>query len=46
MYGPGSNPAAKTTWPELVGITAEEAERKIKEEKPALKFNSCNLIAL
>ena len=24
----------KTTWPELVGLTAEEGERKIKEEKP------------
>jgi hypothetical protein len=23
----------KTSWPELVGVTAEEAERKIKEEK-------------
>ncbi|KAI7997024.1 hypothetical protein LOK49_LG10G01997 [Camellia lanceoleosa] len=24
----------KTTWPELVGLPAEEAERKIKEEMP------------
>ncbi|KAJ4704634.1 subtilisin inhibitor-like [Melia azedarach] len=27
-------PTSKTTWPELVGSTAEEAEKKIKEEKP------------
>ncbi|CAK7333961.1 unnamed protein product [Dovyalis caffra] len=33
MYGMEPNPAAKTTWPELVGLTAEEAERRIKEEK-------------
>lgn len=38
MYGLGSNPAAKTTWPELVGLTAEEAERKIKEEKPGAQI--------
>lgn len=30
----GSNSGAKTTWPELVGLTAEEAERKIKEDFP------------
>uniref|UniRef100_A0A5B7CAU7 Putative subtilisin inhibitor CLSI-I n=1 Tax=Davidia involucrata TaxID=16924 RepID=A0A5B7CAU7_DAVIN len=28
----GSN--TKTTWPEVVGLTAEEAERKIKEDMP------------
>lgn len=38
MYGLGSNPAAKTTWPELVGLTVEEAERKIKEEKPGAQI--------
>ncbi|XP_058782637.1 subtilisin inhibitor-like [Vicia villosa] len=26
--------AAKTSWPELVGVTADEAEKKIKEEMP------------
>ncbi|KAL5807083.1 hypothetical protein ACOSQ4_029816 [Xanthoceras sorbifolium] len=33
----GSNPntaAPKREWPELVGLAAEEAEKKIKEEKP------------
>ncbi|XP_058758642.1 subtilisin inhibitor-like [Vicia villosa] len=30
----GTNNPTKTSWPELVGVTAEEAERKIKEEKP------------
>ncbi|WJX30795.1 hypothetical protein P8452_19292 [Trifolium repens] len=29
----GTNNPTKTSWPELVGVTAEEAERKIKEEK-------------
>jgi hypothetical protein len=38
MDGLGSNPAAKTTWPELVGLTAEEAERKIKDEKPGAQI--------
>jgi len=28
----GTNNPTKTSWPELVGVTAEEAERKIKEE--------------
>ncbi|XP_028772986.1 subtilisin inhibitor CLSI-I-like [Neltuma alba] len=28
----GENRATKTSWPELVGVTAEEAEKKIKEE--------------
>ncbi|KAL0375239.1 UNVERIFIED_CONTAM: Subtilisin inhibitor CLSI-I [Sesamum radiatum] len=27
--------AVKSRWPEVVGLTAEEAERKIKEEMPA-----------
>lgn len=27
------------SWPELVGMTAEEAEKKIKEEKPELKIH-------
>lgn len=30
----GTNNPIKTSWPELVGVSAEEAERKIKEEKP------------
>ncbi|GMP85518.1 hypothetical protein CsSME_00038637 [Camellia sinensis var. sinensis] len=30
----GSGTTLKTTWPELVGLPAEEAERKIKEEMP------------
>ncbi|KAL7095571.1 hypothetical protein ACP275_10G032600 [Erythranthe tilingii] len=32
-----SSPAGgrRRTWPEVVGLTAEEAERKIKEEMPA-----------
>ncbi|PHT46182.1 Subtilisin-chymotrypsin inhibitor-2B [Capsicum baccatum] len=33
-----SQPAGKTSWPELLGVTAEEAEKKIKEEKPELKI--------
>ncbi|XP_057497965.1 subtilisin inhibitor CLSI-I-like isoform X2 [Actinidia eriantha] len=28
---------AKTTWPELVGLAAEEAEKKIKEEMPGAR---------
>ncbi|KAI4356498.1 hypothetical protein L6164_000520 [Bauhinia variegata] len=28
----GGNRPRKTSWPELVGVTAEEAERKIKED--------------
>ncbi|XP_009789395.1 subtilisin inhibitor [Nicotiana tabacum] len=32
-------PAGKMSWPELVGMTAEEAEKKIKEEKPELKIH-------
>lgn len=30
----GPNAAAIKTWPGLVGLTAEEAEKKIKEERP------------
>ncbi|KAM7526374.1 hypothetical protein LguiA_016276 [Lonicera macranthoides] len=36
FYGPlggGSNEGPKT-WPEVVGMAAEEAEKKIKEEMP------------
>ncbi|KAI4294738.1 hypothetical protein MLD38_040937 [Melastoma candidum] len=31
-----NNPPAKIEWPELVNSTAEEAEKKIKEEMPHL----------
>ncbi|CAL5388351.1 unnamed protein product [Camellia sinensis] len=30
--------ARKTTWPEVVGLPAEEAERKIKEEMPGVRI--------
>lgn len=30
----GTNNPTKKSWPELVGVTAEEAEKKIKEEMP------------
>ena len=30
----GGNQPTKTSWPELVGAAAEEAEKKIKEEMP------------
>lgn len=30
----GSNTAPKMEWPELVGLTPEEAEKKIMEEMP------------
>ncbi|XP_044504272.1 subtilisin inhibitor-like [Mangifera indica] len=33
----GTSMATKTTWPELVGLTADEAEKKIKEERPAVQ---------
>ncbi|GFY93219.1 hypothetical protein Acr_08g0016290 [Actinidia rufa] len=33
----GSGTAPKTTWPELVGLAAEEAEKKIKEEMPGAR---------
>ncbi|KAL9426226.1 hypothetical protein AB3S75_033076 [Citrus x aurantiifolia] len=31
---PRPNAASIKTWPGLVGLTAEEAEKKIKEERP------------
>ncbi|KAH6762870.1 hypothetical protein C2S52_020303 [Perilla frutescens var. hirtella] len=31
----GGGSAGKSEWPEVVGLTAEEAERKIKEEVSA-----------
>lgn len=34
-----SPPGGKLSWPELLGETAEEAERKIKEEKPELNIH-------
>jgi hypothetical protein len=34
----GIKSCCKTTWPELVGFTAEEAERRIKEEKPGAQI--------
>jgi hypothetical protein len=34
----GTNNPTKTSWPELVGVTAEEAERKIKEEKSGVEI--------
>ncbi|XP_058758641.1 subtilisin inhibitor-like [Vicia villosa] len=30
--------SAKTSWPELVGVTADEAEKKIKEEMPEARI--------
>ncbi|KAK7334728.1 hypothetical protein VNO80_26489 [Phaseolus coccineus] len=32
MQALGTNNPTKTSWPELVGVSAEEAETKIKEE--------------
>ncbi|KAJ4835286.1 hypothetical protein Tsubulata_002807 [Turnera subulata] len=34
----GSNSGVKRTWPELVGVTAEEAGEKIKQEKPGAQI--------
>ncbi len=34
LFGTSTTPPKKTNWPELVGLTAEEAEMKIKEEMP------------
>ncbi|KAK4268735.1 hypothetical protein QN277_025347 [Acacia crassicarpa] len=34
----GVNRASKTRWPELVGVTAEEAEKKIKEEREGIEI--------
>lgn len=31
----GGNGSGKSAWPEVIGLTAEEAERKIKEETSA-----------
>ncbi|KAK3226329.1 hypothetical protein Dsin_006191 [Dipteronia sinensis] len=36
LLGRNQNTAAKREWPELVGLTAEEAEKKIKEDKPGV----------
>lgn len=33
-----TNNPRKTSWPELVGVTAEEAERKIKEEMAGVEI--------
>ncbi|KAF7144094.1 hypothetical protein RHSIM_Rhsim05G0195100 [Rhododendron simsii] len=35
-YGSGTSP--KMRWPEVVGLTIEEAERIIKEEKPGVQI--------
>eukprot|EP00262_Sarcandra_glabra_P000548 TRINITY_DN10642_c0_g1_i1.p1 TRINITY_DN10642_c0_g1~~TRINITY_DN10642_c0_g1_i1.p1 ORF type:complete len:130 (-),score=31.18 TRINITY_DN10642_c0_g1_i1:2-391(-) len=32
------NTAPKGIWPEVVGLTVEEAEKKIKEEMPMVRF--------
>ncbi|XP_022747514.1 subtilisin inhibitor CLSI-I-like [Durio zibethinus] len=34
----GSNTAPKMEWPELVGLTPEEAEKKIKEDMPRVQI--------
>ncbi|XP_057459141.1 subtilisin inhibitor CLSI-I-like [Lotus japonicus] len=34
----GTNNPQKTSWPELVGVTTEEAERKIKEEMSGVEI--------
>ncbi|KAK7323375.1 hypothetical protein VNO77_26847 [Canavalia gladiata] len=34
----GTNSTRKTSWPELVGVTAEEAEKKIKEEMSGVEI--------
>ncbi|XVE96916.1 hypothetical protein REPUB_Repub02eG0265100 [Reevesia pubescens] len=34
----GSNSAPKMEWPELVGLTPEEAEKKIKEDMPRVQI--------
>lgn len=31
---PETNKTAKSSWPEVVGLTGEEAEKKIKEDRP------------
>ncbi|KAE8727268.1 Subtilisin inhibitor 1 [Hibiscus syriacus] len=39
-YGilPGSSTAPKMEWPELIGHTPEEAEKKIKEDMPRVQI--------
>ncbi|KAF8397433.1 hypothetical protein HHK36_016349 [Tetracentron sinense] len=34
----GGNTGPKAMWPEVVGLTAEEAEKKIKEDMPMARF--------
>ncbi|XP_022748178.1 subtilisin inhibitor 1-like [Durio zibethinus] len=34
----GSNTAPKMEWPELVGLTREEAEKKVKEDMPRVQI--------
>ncbi|XP_059647102.1 subtilisin inhibitor CLSI-I-like isoform X1 [Cornus florida] len=34
----GCHTVSKTTWPEVVGLTADEAEMKIKKEKPRIQI--------
>ncbi|XVF14258.1 hypothetical protein REPUB_Repub09cG0043000 [Reevesia pubescens] len=38
----GSNTAPKMEWPELVGVTTNEAERKIKEKMPRTSSIICS----
>ena len=42
----GSNSAPKMEWPELVGLTQEEAERKIKENMPRVQIQVVGAILL
>lgn len=37
LLGTNNNPT-KTSWPELVGVTAEEAEKKVKEEVTGIEI--------
>ncbi|XP_021886836.1 subtilisin inhibitor-like [Carica papaya] len=39
QLGGSNDGAGKSEWPELVGKSAEEAERKIKEEMPGAKIH-------
>ncbi|TXG58654.1 hypothetical protein EZV62_016483 [Acer yangbiense] len=36
LLGRNQNTGTKREWPEVVGLTAEEAEKKIKEDKPGV----------
>ncbi|KAI9154023.1 hypothetical protein LWI28_020030 [Acer negundo] len=36
LLGRNQNTSTKREWPEVVGLTAEEAEKKIKEDKPGV----------